>query len=397
MSLVFDDTANLTGNPGLHALVAGVSRYRHLPGGDGPPAVDGFGLQQLSSAALSASRVRRWLLDRRERLAVPLATCRFLASPSEGERAVDPELAGATACTRKNFAAMCREWRAQLAGNPANVSFFYFAGHGLQRSRGDAVMLFEDFAEPGEGPLTNTAGIMNLFEGVGPVAASPTALTQLYFVDVCRVLPSAFKNFQTMTVPDIFPVELGVRDDRQAPIFFATVSGDKAFALKNEQTLFCKALLAGLNGSAGTLAPEDAEGNVRWQVSVQSLNRALNDFFDAMTAVTGAGQEFSLGGLPTGDPVIHFLDAPPTVELELAVEPTDALPFTRMEIVDAAGRVASTPPTPLDPHPFVATVPAGIYAVNATIHPPDDRFRDRSGQAGAMLPPRVSIKRKVAR
>jgi hypothetical protein len=123
MSLVFDDSTALTGKPGLHALIAGVSLYRHLPGGEGPLAAESFGLQQLSSTALSASRVCRWLLDRRAHLSVPLATCRFLASAGEGERAVEPELAGATPCTRKSFAAMCREWRTHAASHPDNVTF----------------------------------------------------------------------------------------------------------------------------------------------------------------------------------------------------------------------------------------------------------------------------------
>lgn len=396
MSVVFDDTAALAGRPGVHALVAGVSHYRHLQGGAGPPAPDGFGLRQLSSTALSASRIRDWLLERRARLPVPLATLRFLASPSAGEVGVDARLATATPCTRRNFTAACREWRAQAATHAQNQTIFYFAGHGLQRSRSDAVMLFEDFGDPAEGPLTNAAELMNIFDGMAPPADTtrPMPQTQLYFVDACRVVPTSTLNFQALSVPDVLPVELVVRDDRQAPIFFATVSGDLAFALPNEQTLFCKALLASLNGAAGTPTQDD-QGNVRWQVSAQSLNRALNTFFDALTAVPGSSQEFSLGGLPTGDPVVHFLDGPPAVELSLEIDPVDALPFARIDIVGAGGNALQAPPQPLVPHPFVTTVPAGIYTIRVTIQPPDGRFRDLPGNAGAMLPPRVAIRRRV--
>jgi hypothetical protein len=76
MTLVFDQRGELSQGPGLHALIAGVSAYRHLPGGAGPIARRTFGFSQRHTAARTAFRIRTWLEERRERLPVPLATIR---------------------------------------------------------------------------------------------------------------------------------------------------------------------------------------------------------------------------------------------------------------------------------------------------------------------------------
>lgn len=75
MTLIIDERAHLQGQPGFHAFIAGVSSYPHLPGGIGTPAPDSFGMQQLSSAALTAYKMYCWLVERQRKLPVPLATC----------------------------------------------------------------------------------------------------------------------------------------------------------------------------------------------------------------------------------------------------------------------------------------------------------------------------------
>jgi hypothetical protein len=64
--------------PGTHALVIGVSDY---PFADGPDASDlgeSFELQNLTSAARSASEVAAWLLNEYSNREVPLASLRVL-------------------------------------------------------------------------------------------------------------------------------------------------------------------------------------------------------------------------------------------------------------------------------------------------------------------------------
>lgn len=44
MTLIFDKRNELQGQPGLHALIAGVSSYPHLLGGTGIPAPESLAL-----------------------------------------------------------------------------------------------------------------------------------------------------------------------------------------------------------------------------------------------------------------------------------------------------------------------------------------------------------------
>lgn len=405
MTLIVNNLPQLQGQPGFHAVIAGVSAYRHLPGGGDTAAPDSYGMEQLSSTALTAYKIYRWLLERQSQLPLPLATVRLLLSPSPAEAAEiakeSPRLQ-VDRCTRQNFAADVRQWRGDAGSRDDNITFFYFAGHGVQRSKNDGVLLLEDFGDPNEGTLHNAAEIINIFNGMAPPASvqRKIARTQLYFVDACRVLPSAFKNFEKMTVPDIFNVELSGADDRHAPIFFATVPGVKAYALKNEQSLFSKALLTCLKGAAGATLPEDAHGNVGWHVSVQSLNKTLNDFFPALTGIPDVDQAFSMGGYPTGDTTIHFLDGPPSVEVVLEVDPLAAVPFTKVVIkdVESGAPVEGLPsPLTLDPHPFPCKVPAGIYTIDATIEPVNPLYVDRPGKPRMLMPPRFPWKRVVTR
>ena len=393
MALVFDNRHNLQpGEPGIHALIAGVSYYRHLPGGSGPPAENDWGLPQLSATALTGYKMYRWLIDRRKQLPKKLATVRLLLSPSAAEAPkivagmaeIKQALAGEgvtlidspSLCTLDNFAGEARRWRKDAISDidDSNVTFFYFAGHGIQRKNNDPVLLLEDFGNPDAGMVAKTVEFNALFEGMAPLRdpLKKIARTQLYFVDACRVRPEDLSKYRFPSIADIFDVELGGEDKRSAPVFYATVSNTKAYAKSGQQTLFSEALIDCLDGFAGTPSDEeDAEGYARYSVSIYSLAEALNAKMESIRSLN-VDQEFypTSGGR---DDVIVNLTKPPDVECTLHVDPEAAARLVSVKLEDSLGAlVPGWTLAPVDPHPHRGPLRAGFYHLEAKyINPPE--------------------------
>jgi hypothetical protein len=375
MTLVFDEREKLNGAPGLHAFIAGVSHYKHLSGGGGPRARLDFDFPQLSAAAKSAYKIYEWLLARRPHLPVPLATVRLLLSPSKTEA----ELRGiGSPCTRANFATEIQDWQNDAISKEhnRNYTFFYFAGHGAIRKKNDSILLLEDFGDPADGPLARAVALNDIFYGMAPPDddEKKMAYTQLYFVDACSVLPEVMKKKQQIQIGDIFSVDLGGVDERSAPIFHASAPGAETFSVPGEQTIFNEALLACLNGAGGKALPQDEGGDVKWQVSVQTLNTALknqvgilNQKYKAHITYTGMGYQ--------NDAPVHTLDGPPKVEGFLQVIPPEALSFITVDVVNRRNEVLWNLPR-VKPHPYPGTLPADLYTIRITIDPSKQTYKD---------------------
>lgn len=379
MTLVWDARNELQGRQGVHALIAGVSSYRHLPGGSGKLTDDSYGLRQLSSTALTAYRIYRWILDRKDRLPLPLATVRLLLSPSATELATEPEMATLAApCTRSSFVSAAKQWRDDASSNREGMTFFYFAGHGVQRKVSDAIMLPEDFGDPNEGPLRNAVPFDNLFHGMAPSSGSMAQIArkQIYFIDTCRDLTQEMRDSEWQEVSGIWRVSLGGLDDRHAPVFFSAIPGSRAYALKGRMTFFGEALLGCLEGAgADTLSQRDSHGRVRWAVSVYPLDEALRGQMAKLNESVRVrrglradqpDQHYDLTG-HVHNLVLHYLDDPPEVDVMLTIKPTDALPFVRLEVTDVHRGSKVWTLEPIDPHPYENKLRAGIYQVNAKI------------------------------
>src|SRR5687768_1323427 len=113
-SLVLDRRKALTGKPGLHAILIGVSDYPHLPAADEPGGDGLAALKKLESPALSALRLHDKLidLDADQRLPRPVKTIRMLNSPSPTEIAKEPALEGkGIPATRLNIKQALKAWR----------------------------------------------------------------------------------------------------------------------------------------------------------------------------------------------------------------------------------------------------------------------------------------------
>jgi hypothetical protein len=370
MTLIVDNKSALKGRPGLHALIAGVSYYRHLPDGEtGMLATETFGLNQLSAAATSAYKISEWLKERADYLPERLATVRLLLSPAADES----DLHGLTnACTRENFGVEAHQWRADASTHNDNVTFFYYAGHGLIRMKSDSVLLMEDFGQPGSGPLERAVAFDDLFYGMAPPtqAREQRARRQFYFIDACREFPETLKDFSKVNISDLFFNELHGVDDRTAPVFHSAVPGQQAYTAIGEQTLFGMALLNCLKGVGGEAMAEDDDGRVRWHVSVSSLNEALQDYqLPALKKYYQTDQDYTPGGFMKNT-TIHYLDGPPQVEGILKVVPSAALPFIAVDVLDSEDKSVFGQLSLVNPHLYQGSLTAGSYVVRATVLDP---------------------------
>lgn len=390
MSLLIDNRAALGANPGVHALIIGVSNYPFLAGG-ATPVADPWDLKQLTSAASSAHAVFEWL--KTAKMSVPLATCRVLLSPSAA--ASEAPLAGLTdPATFDNVFAEAHDWRQDAITHQANVTVFYFAGHGVQRDKEDAVLCLQDFRQPPAAApaLRHAIDLATLRAGLSPSSSQPNvARTQFYFVDACREQPAQTKNFKDLKTGDLWDIELDGQDDRCSAIFYGSISNQVASAVPGGQTLFNQALLACLRGQGGDALGEDAAGDPIWGVTVESLNMALRDKIDEINRDVGGDQTYTTGG-QFKPARICLLDAAPTVAITVEVDPEQACEVSRLTITDN-NQFAKDFTPPLT-NPIEHTLPAGLYTVALSFTPPAppfvNRIRNREARA-----PRTSWKVKV--
>ena len=380
MALIVDNRAAVGTGPGVHALIVGVSRYPFLAGGETPVA-NPWGMGQLTSTASSADLIVEWL--REASFPVPLATCRVLLSPAANEALTNR----ADAATVDSFRREARSWRADAQTHRQNVTFFYFAGHGVQRTKEDAVLCLERFRDETKPVLSEAVDLASIVGGMSPAPGrEDIARTQFYFIDACRVRPEDFARFEPLTTSAVFDKELAGEDDRCSPIFFSSVSNHAAFAVPRGQTLFSHALLTCLRGAGGDSIDVNGAGDATWGVSVDRLNESIRMIIDDLNRLHGADQTFVVGG-QIENRIVCMLDGPPLVDIELELVPSTAcVPGTLRVIGLEAGDVVLSRLPPIDPHPFRGRIRAGLYSVELTFRPPHAPFVDRTKPRAAQSP-----------
>jgi caspase domain-containing protein len=389
MTLVVDKRESAGGEPGLHALLLGVSSYRHLPGGSAPRREDTLDLRQLSSAALSAYRLAEWLRRPTGRLARPLTTLRLLVAPSEAELAAEPALEEAAAgCTLDQVQDAASDWRDDASADREGMTIFYFAGHGIDRSKGDSVLLLEDFADGRGGVLDKAINARNVHNGMAPTQTRANiARSQLYLLDACRDESPRLWELEATEPSAVWSPERGGEDTRHAPTLYATVPGASAYGRRGGTTLFAEALIGCLEGAAADLI--DVDGEEVWRVGSDRLNLALRVYLRELAGQAGVTQEYRSDNMG-GDFVINELGDPPTVPIEITIKPEPAVDLAAVSVLDDAGAPALRVPKPLQPHPFHFELPAGYYAFGADVEPPDPRFPARPPRSRIVRPPRHS-------
>jgi hypothetical protein len=355
VALVIDNRATVAG-PGVHVLIVGVSDYLNLPDHDDPSLEPTWFLNKLTSPALSAFKTYKFIRDSGLRL--PLKTVRLLLSPSQVEFGVEPALgtAGSTRANRAAFETFAREWREDAKNNPADMTIFYFAGHGIQRGPEEGVLLLDDFLAAGP-PLAKCFEIGDIKNGMAPSPTYPSiALTQFYFIDACLTRPETQKKFVNPQVPDVFGAELNVVDRREAPMMFSTVDGAIALGRRGKPSHFAEALTLALQRAAEDPQDDPASGTV-WPITSLTIRTSLDSYY----AKYNLGTKVKMGGV-VGQPVIRYLPGPPDVEISVQVQPDSLGNPCRVWLYDESG-AAMPGYCPTDKTQFETTVKAGIYRV----------------------------------
>lgn len=376
---------------GMHALLIGVSEYPFASHGKSENKDrDNFNIGQLSAQSRTVAALADWLIQNRASLAFPLKSVRLLVSPSPNELAENPRLDELPTSDLSSVSAAAKNWQRDAAQSTANSTLFYFAGHGIQRTRGDSVLLLKDFLDPASNTdLDRTIGFNNVYNGMGNFRSFPNlAHTQFYFVDACHSDIEALALFEEQEPAQIFKVDRGGEDDRIAPIFYSSAPGKAAMAQRNQQTLFGSDLLACLAGAA---AENTSLGNgvTGWVVTVGKLHDALLKMVDRYNALCGATlrscviDKFSPGALE--QPICTVADAP-SVLCTLDLFPPEAGKVASLTF-DIPG--VDMPITVSAPEsPFICTKPAGIYALHATIDAAHRaQYCDHSSELVSVTPP----------
>ena len=174
-------------SPGTHALIIGVSDYPFTDGPNASTPGESFELQNLTTAARSASNVAAWLLNEYYNPDVPLASLRVLLSPTAGE-SIHPDIAAhldtPAPATRAAVEAELRQFRSDCRANPQNAAFVYIAGHGIQLNKRGAVVLLHDFGDPEHvNELQGAIDVAGCHDGM---EENGIAQTQIWFCDACR-------------------------------------------------------------------------------------------------------------------------------------------------------------------------------------------------------------------
>ena len=376
--------------PGLHALIVGISAYSHLPLRKEDLQEKHFGMVQLSSAALTAFRLAKVVAERADDFDPPLATCRLLLAPSHAEIKSENELAGfSDAPNYSNFSKVAKAWRTDACAHPDGTTFFYLAGHGIQRVSQDHVLLLDNFAD-GEGAAFSNKGI-NINRLVNGMAASEgqetIARKQLYFFDACRVEPAALRNYGETDAGTFWDYkERPGDDDRAKPLFFAAKPGGLSYAAEGGETLCGGALMRSLRGGAGVPLDKSDPGDSDYVVSATSLTVSLSSHVDAINRER-EGAARAPGLADVGDEFILLrLPRPPDVRVLLTVTPETAAAFAKVHVFDGNGKRLETI-YPFDPNPREFVARAGPLQVRARLNPAGPELRATVRKTYNVSPP----------
>jgi Caspase domain len=360
MTTVFcDDSAE----PRMHALVAGVSAYRYLKGGD-PPSTEWpwRDLGQLTCPSKSAEAVGRWLLTNQICDPVkPLGSLEMTCSPSlqlvtghDGEPGINVDV---EAATFDHFQESMDRWFSRCDGNEENIGFFYFSGHGIQTDT--LALLLDDAGKDRKRFFEGAFDFDVFYDGMERC----NARIQCYFVDACRLHPLAerWSKVRPRTL-----IEAGLRSPyRDAPKIFSTEEGLPAYGTPGQCTEFTKAILDALDRCGAEKSPDDDA----WRVTTESIGKAIRQLLQRGSR---APARFSCGGGARGG-AIRTLPGAPIVPFRLGFLPEEAQAVAGMKLVEGMSRRIAASRKTRECRVWESEISADKYDFEATFA--DGRFR----------------------
>lgn len=365
LGLIFDD--NHVDRPGLHAILIGVSSYPCLNDGD-QVADETYGLGQLASPALTVVELADVLLNQATWMKPPLKTLRVLASPSAQERAVQKGRAfqSLPAANLRNVMRAVVDWRSDASLRRHDATLFYFAGHGIQRTGGDVVLLLEDFLQNAGAVLGNTLDVMNLRDFMANDSTPDIARKQLYVIDACRSAVGKLKKYIVAPAAGLFDVEAPV-EGRTAPILYAAGAGEKTYGAPGQISVFGRDFKACLEGRAGERLVDGATSN--WVLTMNELVRVISNNVQDFNKAAGAKlRSLEVDKFNAAERTeIRGLNGPPLVSCHFNVRPDAAHQIT-IPVLRRPNNVAAPGfPAPPIPYPYSCDVPAGSYIIGAVV------------------------------
>jgi Caspase domain len=341
--------------PQTHALIIGVGKYKHLPGGEGPVLKKTFGLKQLTTPPLSATALANWMVSNLNNPAVPLGSVEMVLSPAQ--RYTNPGTGSSidvAAATIANIQAAFDAWYDRCDSHPDNVAIFYFCGHGIARD--NHYLLAEDFGASEKRPLQRTIDLERTHTGMARCAAR----TQILLIDACREVPYQLQGISSDD-QGVALIEGRIDSDmaRDAPILSATMQGRKAYGPPDSVTNFTRALIRALDG-AGAEQVEDV-----WRVTYLGVVKAVLDLLSTLIR-PGAKKPEQLARSrgEAGDALLHISRIRPLVPVTVFCQPPAGARYADLAVIslnDPNGRFVRAP----TPGEWSLEAPAGLYQLRA--------------------------------
>lgn len=339
-----------------HAIVLGIGDYPHLLGGSDTLSEHNDGMGQLTSPPVSARKLAEWLIQNYQNPNQPLASVSLLLSEAPRKDFINPKSQQThqpEAATYANVKRAIGAWALRGRQNKENFLIFYFCGHGIAQGS-DMSLLMSDY---GENDLALPLDHAIDFRRFRLLMSRNLPSRQIYFVDACRA--NSDRLIETLGYAGDPMAPAGAAGVAEAPVYYATLSGELAFGKPNAVSVFTDGLIKGLNGSGS----DDSEGE--WRVTTSRLKEAID--YHVRQALEGGAKRAQVP--PTDDLTtfdIHYLSGLPEVPVSVTCKPPSE--NENAEFVCEGGALRNrrrpdsahwTLPLPAGKYRFAAEFPSG--------------------------------------